>query len=56
MAFLLAKIGFVGATDLFAHLRVGFSRADRRFLQSSRALVRANRLCVGSRRRGWRLR
>jgi hypothetical protein len=56
MAFLTAEIGFVGATDLLAHARVGFSRADRRFLQTSRALVRANRLCVGNRARGCRLR
>jgi hypothetical protein len=32
MAFLLAEIGFVGATDLLAPSRVGFSIADRRFL------------------------
>jgi hypothetical protein len=56
MAFLIAEIGFVGATDLVANLRVGFSRADRCFLQTNRAFVRANRLCVGSRAWGCRLR
>ena len=56
MTFLLAEIGFVGAMELLAPSRVGFSGADRRFLQTSRALVRANRLCVGSRARGGRLR
>jgi hypothetical protein len=51
MAFLLAEICFVRATDLVARSHVGFSRADRCFLQTARALVRANPLSVVTGRR-----
>ena len=56
MPFLIAELGFIAATDLLAHAHVGFGGANRRFLHTSRALVRANRVCVGSRARDCRLR
>jgi hypothetical protein len=56
ISFVIAEIGFVGATDLLARSGVGFSRANRRFPHTSRAFVRTNQLGIERRARGWRLR